>query len=76
MEKPTSEQVTKDYLEYLDKQNILWIACGKERINLIKASGILADEFGVERMGIVGGPAINTAFLDEGFLDEISIHQT
>lgn len=73
MEKPTSEQVTKDYLEYLDKQNILWIACGKERINLIKASGILADEFGVERMGIVGGPAINTAFLDEGFLDEISI---
>ncbi len=77
MEKPyliiTSEMVTKEYLEYLDKQNISWIACGKEKINLEKACEILANEFEVKRMGIVGGPAINTAFLDEGLLDEISI---
>lgn len=77
MDKPyliiTSEMVTKEYLEYLDKQNISWIACGKEKIDLARASEILADEFGVKRMGIVGGPAINTAFLDEGLLDEISI---
>lgn len=69
----TSEQVTKEYLNYLDGQNISWIACGKERIDLARASEILATEFGVERMGIVGGPAINTAFLDAGLLDEISI---
>lgn len=69
----TSEQVSKEYLDYLDGQNISWIACGKDRINLAKASEILATEFGVERMGIVGGPAINTAFLDAGLLDEISI---
>lgn len=77
MEKPyliiTSEQVTKEYLEYLNKQNISWIVCGKEKINLAGASEILANEFGVGRMGIVGGSAINTAFLDEGLLDEISI---
>ena len=88
MDKPyliiTSEQVTKEYLAYLDGQHISWIACGKERIDLVRACGkeridlvraceILASEFGVERMGIVGGPAINTGFLDAGLLDEISI---
>lgn len=77
MEKPyliiTSEQVTKEYLEYLNKQNISWIVCGKEKINLAGAREILANEFGVGRMGIVGGSAINTAFLDEGLLYEISI---
>lgn len=77
MEKPylivTSENVTKEYLEYLDNQNISWIACGKEHIDLARASEILATEFGVERMGIVGGPLINTGFLKAGLLDEISL---
>lgn len=77
MDKPylilTSEQVTKEYLHYLDQQHISWIVCGKEKINLVRASEILAAEFQVERMGIVGGAAINTAFLDAGLLDEISI---
>ena len=27
----TSEQVTKEYLNYLDEQNISWIVCGKIR---------------------------------------------
>ena len=77
MEKPyliiTSEQVTKEYLQYLDRQNISWIACGKEKIDLVRAAEILKEEFHVEKMGIVGGPKINTAFLDAGLLDEISI---
>lgn len=77
MEKPyliiTSEQVTKEYLEYLDKQNISWIVCGKEKIDLVRVSEILALEFRVERMGVVGGGAINAGFLDAGLLDEISI---
>lgn len=77
MEKPyliiTSEKVSKEYVEYLDKQNISWIACGKERIDLARACEILATEFHVERMGIVGGPKINTGFLEAGLLDEISI---
>ena len=77
MEKPyliiTSEQVTKEYLQYLDHQNISWISCGKEKIDLVRAAEILKEEFHVEKMGIVGGPKINTAFLDAGLLDEISI---
>lgn len=77
MDKPylivTSENVTKEYLGYLDNQNISWIACGKDKIDLVRASEILATEFGVERMGIVGGPMINTGFLKAGLLDEISL---
>ena len=77
MEKPyliiTCEQVSKEYLHYLDEKNISWIACGKESVDLARAAEILYEEFGVKRMGIVGGAAINTAFLNEGLLDEISI---
>ena len=69
----TSEQVSKEYLAYLDERHISWIACGKERIDLAKASQILAEEFGVKRMSIVGGGRINAGFLEAGILDEISL---
>ena len=77
MEKPylilTSEQVAEEYLEYLDGKNISWIAFGKERVDLHRSVEILSEEFGVKRMGIVGGAVINTAFLKDGLLDEISL---
>ena len=69
----TSESVTKEYLKYLDQQNISWIACGKDHVDIVRAVEILAEQFGVERMGIVGGSKINTAFLEAGLLDEISL---
>ena len=77
MEKPylilTSEQVSRAYLRYLDERHISWIACGKDKIDLARAAEILAAEFHVGRMGIVGGAAINTAFLTAGLLDEVSL---
>lgn len=69
----TSEKVSKEYLDYLDKKKISWISCGKEKINLAKAVEILYKEFNVKRMAVVGGPLINSSFLDEGLLDEISL---
>ena len=69
----TSEQVTKEYLNYLDEQNISWIVCGKNTTDLIQASKILYEEFHVERMAVVGGAVINGAFLKAGLLDEVSI---
>lgn len=69
----TSEDVAGEYLEYLDSNHISWIATGKEKVNLPRAMEILFNEFSVERVGVVGGPAINTAFLNEQLLDEISI---
>ncbi len=66
----TSKQVTKDYL---DRQNISWIATGKDQIDLAKAMEILADEFNIDRLAIVGGGKINGGFLETGLVDEISI---
>ena len=69
----TSEKVTKEYLDFLDSKKISWIACGKEKIDLVKSMEILSKEFKVTRLAVVGGPLINSSFLDAGLLDEISI---
>ena len=69
----TSEDVSREYLEYLDGQKISWIACGKGKIDLARACEILAEEFGVKRMAVVGGGHINAGFLAAGLLDEISL---
>lgn len=69
----TSEQVSTEYLSYLDEKNISYVVTGKERIDLARAAEILKETFGIERLGVVGGPAINTAFLDAGLLDEVIV---
>lgn len=67
----TSRQVSQEYLNYLDEKNISYIVAGDTQIDLAAACEALKETFGIERLGIVGGPAINTAFLDAGLLDEV-----
>lgn len=69
----TSSQISQAYLAYLDQQNISWIVSGKEHTDLQRAVEILGEKFGVKRMGVVGGPTINTAFLEAGLLDEVDL---
>ena len=69
----TSKRVSKEYLAYLDKQNISYIVNGEEHPDLAKTLEVLSENFGVTRLGLVGGPRINTAFLDAGLVDEIDI---
>lgn len=69
----TSKQVSKEYLSYFDAQNISYIVTGDNKIDLPAACEVLKETFKVERLGIVGGPAINTAFLDAGLLDEVIV---
>lgn len=69
----TSEQVTREYLNYLDERDISYIVTGDDKIDLAAACEVLKETFGIERLGIVGGSAINTAFLDAGLLDEVII---
>ncbi len=69
----TSENASIEYLAYLKERNISWISVGKEKIDLVKACKILANQFNIERMAIVGGGHINGAFLENGLIDEISI---
>lgn len=66
-----SKQVSQEYLTYLDEKNISYIVTGDTRIDLAAACKALKETFGIKRLGIVGGPAINTAFLDAGLLDEV-----
>ena len=69
----TSENVNREYLDYLTENHVSWIACGKEHIDLKRACEILADDFGIERMAVVGGGHINAGFLEAGLLDEVSV---
>lgn len=69
----TSEQVSREYLAYLERLGISYIACGAEKIDLPRACSILADEFGVRRAAVVGGGHINAGFLAAGLLDEVSL---
>lgn len=69
----TSEKVSREYLAYLDDSGISWIACGEDRIDLRRAVMILAENFGVGRMAVVGGGHINAGFLAAGLLDEVSV---
>ena len=69
----TSGQVSREYLAYLDEKHISYIAVGERSIDLAAACEVLKETFGVERLGVVGGPTINTAFLDAGLLDEVIV---
>ncbi len=69
----TSEQASREYLDYLDGRRISWIACGKDKIDLARAAEILREQLGVKRLAVVGGGHINAGFLKAGLLDEVSI---
>lgn len=69
----TDEDCPQEYHEYLTANGISWIACGKKGIDLRRSVEILAEDFGVKRLGIVGGGHINGAFLQSGLLYEVSV---
>lgn len=69
----TDERCPKEYHDYLTANGISWIACGKNGIDLPGAMEIVGEEFGVKRLGVVGGGHINGAFLQAGLLDEVSL---
>ena len=69
----TSENVSVDYITYLREKKISYIISGKNAIDLSEAMSILASEFGVERVAILGGGLINGGFLSAGLIDEVSL---
>ncbi len=69
----TSQNASREYIKYLEEKGISYIVAGENQIDLFRAVEVLASEFGVNSLGIVGGSAINTAFLDANLTDEIII---
>lgn len=68
-----SEDAGADYLSYIKEKGISFIAVGKGKIDIARAVEILADDFGIKRIALVGGGNINGAFLDAGLIDEVSM---
>ncbi len=68
-----SEQASQEYLDYLAAKGISYIATGKASVDLCRLVEILAENFGVERVGVVGGGKMNGGFLAAGLLDEMSL---
>lgn len=68
-----SEQASEEYLDYLRGQEISWICVGRDAIDLPQAMEILHEQFGVERLAVLGGGHINGGFLEAGLLDEVSL---
>lgn len=68
-----TEDVSEEYLDSLTAQGISWIASGKGHIDLRRAVEILNEEFGVERLAIVGGGHICGGFAEVGLVDEVSV---
>ncbi len=67
------EQAKDSYLKYLEGIGCSYIVCGKDRIDFHRAVEILAEDFGVKRLAVVGGGRLNAAFLKAGLLDVISV---
>ena len=82
-----SEWASQDYLDYLRSKGISYVTIGRERpideegavvdqlpgIDLKAAMEVLHDEFGIERLAVVGGGHINGSMLDLGLIDEVSM---
>ena len=69
----TDEKCPKEYHDYLTSLGLSWIAVGKNGIDLNRLVEILAVQFDVKRLAVVGGGHINGAFLEAGLLDEVSL---
>ena len=68
-----SEDASTEYLDYLRNLGISYIAVGKGSIDLKRAVEMLYNEFGVKRLGVLGGGKINGGFIAAGIVDELSL---
>lgn len=69
----TSGNAPEDYITRLRELGISYIVSGISHIDMPRAMGILHDNFGVERLAIVGGGNTCGSFLNNGLVDEVSL---
>ena len=68
-----SEDAPADYAAHLAQLGVNYIAVGKGAVDLVRMAESLSSKFGVERLALVGGGAINGAMLQAGLVDEVSV---
>ncbi|WP_158825862.1 dihydrofolate reductase family protein [Mucilaginibacter lacusdianchii] len=68
-----TEQVSDDYLYYLQQKGISYIFAGKEEIDFSSALNQLAELFPIQTLMLEGGGHVNGSVLNEGLIDELSL---
>lgn len=68
-----TEIVSDDYLAYLQSIEVSYVFGGKVEIELERVVAILADELGLKRLIIEGGPTVSGSFINAGLVDEVSM---
>jgi riboflavin biosynthesis pyrimidine reductase len=68
-----TEQVSSDYLAFLQAQGVSYLFAGSQTVNLPTALSKLADAFQVKTLLLEGGGKINGSMLQAGLIDEISL---
>ena len=68
-----TDEVSNEYLHYLQEKRISYIFCGKNKIDIKTSLEKLKKLFGIDKMLLQGGPLIDGAFINADCIDAISI---
>ena len=68
-----TEQVSDEYLYYLQQRGVSYIFAGKEELDFSNALTQIAQLFPIETIMLEGGGHINGSLLNEGLIDELSL---
>lgn len=68
-----TEQVSDEYLNYLQRKNISYIFAGKEEVEFAAALSQLAELFPIQTIMLEGGGHLNGSLLNEGLINELSL---
>ncbi|NVJ24261.1 RibD family protein [Myxococcus sp. AM011] len=68
-----TEQVSDDYLAFLQAKGISYLFGGKAKLNLRRVLEKLRARFGIKKLLLEGGGRINGSFLAADLIDELSV---
>ncbi|GAL85972.1 deaminase reductase [Sporocytophaga myxococcoides] len=68
-----TEQVSDEYLNFLQEKKIFYIFAGKNEMDFELVLQQLGDHFNIKTLMLEGGGHINGSLLNEGLIDELSI---
>lgn len=68
-----TEQVSDDYLAFLQEKGVSYLFGGKRELKLKRVLRKLAREFGIKKLLLEGGGKINGSFLAADLIDELSL---
>jgi riboflavin biosynthesis pyrimidine reductase len=68
-----AEQVSDEYLAYLQRKSISYIFAGVNEVDLKLAMAQLTEIFSIRKIMLEGGGCLNGSFLNDGLIDEISL---